>query len=137
MNISRSRKDRFNRLAMATSLGHILGPLVLAYLFIYQSLFIAADPEIKFMATFSIQFFILMFCFYKILKQLSQYHDRTLNLVSGPYIDRVNESTPQSKGSFVRARDLQNNPNYQTENRNSSFQGFLEKTTLFISFLAF
>ena len=137
VNISRSRKDKFKNLAMATSMGHILGPLILAYLVIYQSLFITAEPEIKFMATFSLQFFILMACFYRILRIISQYHDRTLNLISGPYIDQINENASQRKDSFVRQEEIQNSPEYRAANRNSTFQGFLEKSTLFISYVAF
>ena len=69
---------------MATTGGHVFGPLLLAYLFIYQ--FMLSDPAknnstYKFMCTFLAQVFILLFCFYKLLKIINEYQERTLDMI--------------------------------------------------------
>jgi hypothetical protein len=84
VNISRSRRDKFSYLAMATTSGHVLGPLLFAYLLIYQ--FLLSDPAknnsiYKFMCTFLVQVFVLLFCFYKLLKIINEYQERTLDMI--------------------------------------------------------
>jgi len=75
---------------MATTSGHVLGPLLVAYLLIYQ--FLLSDPaknndSYKFMCTFLVQVFILLFCFYKLLKIINEYQERTLDMIGSLQIN--------------------------------------------------
>lgn len=87
---------------MATTCGHVLGPLLVAYLLIYQ--FMLSDPAnnnstYKFMATFIVQVFILLFCFYRLLKIINEYQERALDMIGSLQINQHHDS------HYIRSED--------------------------------